>query len=293
MNQIKLLAVTLVIVSTILLQGVPVVALAEETSDDTEIEVTESKPEDDTEDEPEENSDNISYNKYVKTDSTVLAGASKDLQETLYDVVSDADNESEENEECTEEDNQEEVKNYNWKTGYTNTAVRIRENPTTDSDILTVLSINKEIQFTKDDIHGNWVHVKYGDILGYMVLKYISNEKTKIVEKTNKSKEYAWSGKKLNARAGTVYGPSGRETFYNLPMGRIVSMMHSRGYNGDYWVRDDGAKMLGQYVMVAADLSIHPRGSVVPTTLGYGLVCDTGGFAHNGSGVALDVATNW
>ena len=185
MNQIKLLAVTLVIVSTILLQGVPVIALAEETSNDTEIEIAESKPED----ESEENSDNISYNKYVKTDSTVLAGASKDLQETLSDAIYDTDNESEENEECTEEDNQEEVKNYNWKTGYTNTAVRIRENPTTDSDILTVLSINKEIQFTKDDIHGNWVHVKYGDVLGYMVLKYISNEKTKIVEKTNKSKE--------------------------------------------------------------------------------------------------------
>lgn len=289
MNQIKLLAVTLVIVSTILLQGVPVVALAEETSNDTEIEIEESKPED----ESEENSDDISYNRYIKTDSTVLAGVNKNLQDTLSDAISETDSESEENEESTEEDNQEEVENYNWKTGYTNTAVRIRENPTTDSEILTVLSINKEIQFTKDDIHGNWVHVKYGDIIGYMVLKYISNEKTKIVEKVNKSKEYAWSGKKLNARVGTVYGPSGRETYYNLPMGRIVSIMHSRGYNGDYWVRDDGAKMLGQYVMVAANLSIHPRGSVVPTSIGYGIVCDTGGFAHNGSGVALDVATTW
>lgn len=289
MNQIKLLAVTLVIVSTFILQDVPVIALAEETSNDTEIEIEESKPED----ESEENSDDISYNRYVKTDSTVLAGVNKNLQETLYDIVSDTDSESEENEESTEEDNQKEVENYNWKTGYTNTAVRIRENPTTDSEILTVLSINKEIQFTKDDIHGNWVHIKYGDVIGYMVLKYISNEKTKIVEKVNKSKEYAWSGKKLNARAGTVNGPSGRETYYNLPMSRVVSMMHSRGYNGDYWVRDDGAKMLGQYVMVAANLSIHPRGSVVPTTLGYGIVCDTGGFAHNGSGVALDVATNW
>lgn len=289
MNQIKLLAVTLVIVSTFLLQGVPVIALAEETSNDTEIEIEESKPKD----ESEENSDDISYNRYIKTDSTVLAGVNKTLQDTLYDVVSDTDSKSEENEESTEEDNQEEVKNYNWKTGYTNTAVRIRENPTTDSEILTVLSINKEIQFTKDDIHGNWVHIKYGDVIGYMVLKYISNEKTKIVEKVNKSKQYTWSGKKLNARVGTVNGPSGRETYYNLPMSRVVSMMHSRGYNGDYWVRDDGAKMLGQYVMVAANLSIHPRGSVVPTTLGYGIVCDTGGFAHNGSGVALDVATNW
>ena len=69
--------------------------------------------------------------------------------------------------------------------------------------------------------------------------------------------------------------------------------MRSMGNTDEYWVRDDGCKMLGDYIMVAADLSAHPRGSLVPTSLGMGIVCDTGGFVSNGSGVALDIATSW
>ena len=49
--------------------------------------------------------------------------------------------------------------------------------------------------------------------------------------------------------------------------------------------------MLGDYVMVAADLNIHPRGMVVETSLGKGLVCDTGDFAEIGDW--YDIATNW
>ena len=50
--------------------------------------------------------------------------------------------------------------------------------------------------------------------------------------------------------------------------------------NYPYWVRDDGAKMLGNYIMCAADLNLRPRGSVVESSLGLALVCDTGGFAE-------------
>ena len=35
-------------------------------------------------------------------------------------------------------------------------------------------------------------------------------------------------------------------------------------------------KMLGDYVIVAADLNKYPRGSIVDTSLGQGIVCDTG-----------------
>ena len=59
-----------------------------------------------------------------------------------------------------------------------------------------------------------------------------------------------------------------------------------------YWVREDGVKMLGNYVMVAANLDLRPRGSKVPTSLGMGLVCDTGGFARNNR-TQLDIATSW
>ena len=68
--------------------------------------------------------------------------------------------------------------------------------------------------------------------------------------------------------------------------------MHRMGVKGDYWVREDGVKMLGDYVMVAANLKTHPRGSIVETSLGTGIVCDTGGFAKEHP-ERLDIATSW
>lgn len=109
-------------------------------------------------------------------------------------------------------------------------------------------------------------------------------------------KEYYYdeSQPHLTKQSGVFYGPSGKETYYNLPMGRVINYMRDLGYTTEkypYWVRSDGAKMLGDYVMVAADLSVYSKGSIVPTSLGKGIVCDTGAFA--GSSVALDIAVNW
>ena len=109
-------------------------------------------------------------------------------------------------------------------------------------------------------------------------------------------KEYYYdeSQPHLTKQSGVFYGPSGKETYYNLPMGRVINYMRELGYTTEeypYWVRSDGAKMLGDYVMVAADLSVYSKGSIVPTSLGNGIVCDTGAFA--GSSVALDIAVNW
>lgn len=101
-----------------------------------------------------------------------------------------------------------------------------------------------------------------------------------------------WNGPKLSRSAGVNYGPSGKETYYNLPMNGVVSIMRSMGNTSEYWVREDGVKMLGDYVMVAAHLGLHPRGSLVPTSLGMGIVCDTGGFASSNP-TQLDIATAW
>ena len=106
---------------------------------------------------------------------------------------------------------------------------------------------------------------------------------------------YSWNGQKLNRVNGTVQGPSGKETYYNLNMSGVVRIMRSMGYDEKkypYWVRDDGCKMFGNYIMVAAELSLRPKGTIVDTSLGKGIVCDTGGFAaHNRT--QLDIATNW
>ena len=104
-----------------------------------------------------------------------------------------------------------------------------------------------------------------------------------------------WTGPVLTAQAGTIQGPSGKETYYNLPMHGVVRTMRGLGYdavNWHYWIRSDGVKMFGSYVMCACNLSVHPRGSLVETSLGTGICVDTGGFAkHNPT--QIDIATNW
>lgn len=44
--------------------------------------------------------------------------------------------------------------------------------------------------------------------------------------------------------------------------------------------------------MVAADLGIRPRGSLIATSLGQALICDTGTFAYSNPR-QLDIATAW
>ena len=102
----------------------------------------------------------------------------------------------------------------------------------------------------------------------------------------------AWTGPVLSKRKGVNNGPSGKETYYNLNMKGVVNIMRRMGNNDDYWVRDDGVKMLGDYVMVAANLSLRPRGSLIETSLGTAIVCDTGGFAKRNP-TQIDIATTW
>jgi len=102
----------------------------------------------------------------------------------------------------------------------------------------------------------------------------------------------SWSGQVLTLSAGFVQGPSGGETYYNLDMSGVVSIMRAMGNYDEYWVRSDGVKMLGPYVMCAANLSLRPRGSLVQSSLGMAIVCDTGGFASVHPD-RLDIAVAW
>lgn len=101
-----------------------------------------------------------------------------------------------------------------------------------------------------------------------------------------------WNGSALSPFTGTVMGPSGKETYYNLDMSGCVANMRSIGDGDAYWVRDDGVKMLGNYVMVAADFATRPLGSYVETSLGTGIVVDTGSFAYSNPS-QIDIAVTW
>lgn len=104
--------------------------------------------------------------------------------------------------------------------------------------------------------------------------------------------EYVWDGEVINSYNGTVAGPNGKETYYNLNMSGVVKIMENLGYDYEYWVREDGAKMYGPFIMVAADLSLRPRGSIIKTSLGWAMVCDTGDFI-NWNPTQLDIAVSW
>lgn len=105
----------------------------------------------------------------------------------------------------------------------------------------------------------------------------------------------SYSGQVLTPAAGRINGPSGSETYYNLPMEGVIRNMRNLGFdevNYPYSVRADGVKTLGGYVMVAANLAIRPKGTIVATSLGAGIVCDTGGFALTNP-TQLDIAVAW
>ena len=111
-------------------------------------------------------------------------------------------------------------------------------------------------------------------------------------ELAKQTRSLNWNGPVLSRSKGSVYGPSGKETYYNLNMSGCVRNMNRRGYYYDVWVRDDGVKMFGDYIMCAANLGVHPFGSLVECSLGTCIVVDTGGFAA-GNPNQLDIAVTW
>lgn len=112
-------------------------------------------------------------------------------------------------------------------------------------------------------------------------------------QKKTRKTHYIYAGRNtLNPYDGVFYGPSGKESYYNLPMEKVVEYMQAEGFNYSYWVRKDGVKMFGDYVMVAADLTYRPKGTILATSLGPAMVCDTGEFIYIDS-TALDVAVAW
>ena len=118
------------------------------------------------------------------------------------------------------------------------------------------------------------------------------NEEQELTAKEIRVPPTTWTGSVLTRAGGVNYGPSGKETYYNLPMGGVVRTMRNLGYDEvryPYWTREDGMRMIGGFIMAAADLRHYPRGSVVESSRGWTLICDTGylGWDH------LDLACNW
>lgn len=84
-------------------------------------------------------------------------------------------------------------------------------------------------------------------------------------------------------------GVTHRETYYDLNMSGVMGNCGG----GTYTIRADGAKIdKDGYILIAANLSIYPRCSVVETSMGAGKVYDTGGFVRVHPH-GWDLATDW
>ena len=139
----------------------------------------------------------------------------------------------------------------------------------------------------------SWSAIEYRDKIAFVSNEYLEEWVDLSLRKDETYQNPEWDGEtKLNSRNGRIEGPSGQETYYNLPMGTCVYYMNLLGYDYEVWVREDGVKMFGDYIMVAANLETRPKGSLVETSLGTGIIVDTGEFVNwNPNGI--DIAVTW
>lgn len=178
-------------------------------------------------------------------------------------------------------------------------ALNVRSDPSTEGTILGKLKNGQKVTILGEaEEDKEWFQIRYSDNSeAYVKSEFVTlkGEEDEAEEKETAeaaTETSAWDGPVLTKNAGVVMGPSGKETYYNLDMSVIVSIMRDMGNTDEYWIREDGCKMLGDYIMCAANLNVHPRGSLVESSLGTCIVCDTGGFAAANPN-QLDIATNW
>lgn len=166
---------------------------------------------------------------------------------------------------------------------YVTTVINIRQEPNTDSEVLGKYTPGDKITI-RGEIDGNdFVMVNYKGQDAFIHSEYLSDEEPTV----------KWEGPTINRWCGTVHGPSGKETYYNLPMEGCIRLARSIGIGGTYWVRADGCKMLGNYIMVATDVHRWPKGTILETSLGTAMVVDHCGSASRYSGRWIDIAVNW
>ena len=97
-------------------------------------------------------------------------------------------------------------------------------------------------------------------------------------------------GVMLTARMGVLHNTETgfTETWYNLPMQKVINRAAAQGIAGDYWERADGCKMYGKYIILAADKNI-PIGTIIEVSRGTGIVLDRTQTDKN----VIDLATTW
>ena len=166
--------------------------------------------------------------------------------------------------------------------------IPIFNSPTLTSAVVAYLSFGDKISVYDEIITENYIRYLVSDF-GYIRhtdITFNENDVRPVVQPVS------YAGPQLSPRLGTIQGPSGKETYYNLDMVQVVIRAHQLGFEGDYWIRNDGVKMLGDYIICACAFSIRPIGTLVETSLGTGICLDTGSFAYSDP-YLIDISVNW
>lgn len=103
-------------------------------------------------------------------------------------------------------------------------------------------------------------------------------------QQVTQQQSYSGSSSRLTRSSGVNHYNGNKETYYNLDMSGVISNAQTMGIQGNYWIRDDGVKMYGDYVIVAAQMD---KGTIISTSLGTGIVLD---YCPAGT---IDIATSW
>lgn len=93
----------------------------------------------------------------------------------------------------------------------------------------------------------------------------------------------------LTARLGKIQYNNHIETWYDLNMSKVIANVQAAGIPYEYHIREDGVKMLGDWVIVASHPSV-PKYSFIETSLGTGIVLDRHEMADKN---LYDIATDW
>lgn len=146
---------------------------------------------------------------------------------------------------------------YMYSDGWTSTAVNIRKEPNTSSEILTVYEFNTCVSYAK--YNEEWSIIKYGNEYAYIYSKYISDEESKYqtVKITNSSNMKTWM-------------PYMAITAKSSPQYKLQQMAYTgeygiRMYNGRYCVAvgTGVTSNVGTYI----DL-VLANGTVIPCIVG-------------------------
>ena len=209
----------------------------------------------------------------------------QDMMKTFDVVESKSSIDEQNNEACMPEVSTNKIANIEEvKSGYIATETDIKATPHINASVLTTYEIATQIEYR--EINSDWVKIEYaGTIGGYIPVENVTNIKPELENKN-------YNGLILNRYNGTVSGPTGKETYYNLSMDKVIFFMKELGYDYNYWVRSDGVKMYGDYIMIAANTYIYKKGTLLETSLGIGMVCDHC-VASETNKNQVDIAVTW